>query len=477
MAQMDGLVSASATQVGKAASLSRGHARDLYRVATRLSRLAFSATIILIPFRMRLTLLARPLDPIYRDYTDLLFFASDIFLLATLAFWIVELVLAPRRVKPGPLFLAIPIAGITMLAIVSVLSSVDPTVSVYQAGRLILLAGLYLYIVNENLTLNSVVLPMAIQLGLQAIVGVVQVMQQHSVGLWFWQELDLDPAWSGVSIVWAEGVRSLRAYGLADHPNILGGCLAFGLLLIAAWYAGAETKWHTLVTSIFALGAIGLLLTFSRSAWFAFTGGFLFGVVVLWKTHRQQALLRWLGLAVAALIVLSPFVWHNENYLGVRLNQSDAFNQVATEARSLAERDSLSEAASQIFSEHPWLGIGVGALPQAEQIRYPDFGAFNAYYQPAHFVLLDVAAETGIFGALFYMVVLVAPWLALWLNRKRLVFSPSLIGISSVLFAVMLVGFFDYYTWLLAPGRLWQWLVWGLWGTIYSTSIAGEHHA
>jgi O-antigen ligase len=389
----------------------------------------------------------------------------------------VDLVLSRRRIKTGPAFLAIPIAGITAFAVISALPSVDPTVSVYHAGRLILLAGLYLYIVNENLTLNSVIVPIALQLGLQAVVGVVQVMQQHSLGLGFLQEQELDPAWSGVSIVWAEGIRSLRAYGLADHPNILGGCLAFGLLVIAAWYAGAETKWHTVVSGLFALGALGLLLTFSRSAWFAIGGGFLFGVVVLWKTQRQQALARWTGLAIAALIVVSPFVWNNAGYLGVRLNRGDAFNQVATEARSLAERDRLSEAVSQIFSEHPWLGIGVGALPQAEQIRYPDFGAFNAYYQPAHFVLLDVAAETGIFGALFYMVVLVAPWLALWLNRKRLVFSPSLIGISSVLFAVMLVGFFDYYTWLLAPGRLWQWLIWGLWGSIYSTSIAGEHHA
>ncbi|HEX9074467.1 MAG TPA: O-antigen ligase family protein, partial [Anaerolineae bacterium] len=416
------------------------------------------------------------LDPIYHDYTDLLLFASDIFLLATLALWIVDRVLSPRRLKTGPPFLAIPIASITVFAIVSTLSSVDPTISVYQAARLVLLAGLYLYVVNENLTLNSVVLPIAIQLGLQAIVGVVQVMQQHSIGLWFMQELELDPAWSGVSIVWAEGIRSLRAYGLADHPNILGGCLAFGLLVMAAWYAGAETKWHTVVSGLFALGAIGLLLTFSRSAWFAFAGGFLFGAVVLWRTHRQ-ALVRWVGIAVAALIVVSPFVWHNSSYLGVRLNQGDAFNQVATEARSLAERDRLSEAVSQIFTEHPWLGIGVGALPQAEQVRYSDFGAFNAYYQPAHFVLLDVAAETGIFGALFYMVILVAPWLALWVNRKRLVFSPALVGISGVLFAVMLVGFFDYYTWLLSPGRLWQWLVWGLWGAIYSTSITGEHHA
>ena len=45
----------------------------------------------------------------------------------------------------------------------------------------------------------------------------------------------LDPTQSGVSIVAASGgSRLLRAYGLTDHPNILGGCLAFGLLLLLA---------------------------------------------------------------------------------------------------------------------------------------------------------------------------------------------------------------------------------------------------
>ncbi|MEW5961398.1 MAG: hypothetical protein AB1801_27075, partial [Chloroflexota bacterium] len=81
--------------------------------------------------------------------------------------------------------------------------------------------------------------------------------------------------------------------------------------------------------------------------------------------------------------------------------------------------------------------------------------------------------ETGLFGALFYFIALVAPWTALWFNRSRLKFSADLLVVSGVLAAVTIVGFFDYYTWLLGPGRLWQWLVWGLWGSIYQ-NCAGE---
>jgi hypothetical protein len=404
-----------------------------------------------------------------------LVFASDVLLVATLALWLVSLVLEPRQLKTGPWFLSLPIAGVSGLAFVSILVSVDRVISIDSVVHLVLLFGLFLYVLNEITTLEALIRPIALQVGIQSVVGIAQVLQEHSIGLQALQELELDPAWSGVSIVLAGGVRSLRAYGLSDHPNILGGSLAFGLLVIAAWYAGRESRWRVWIGAVFALGALGLLLTFSRAAWLAFGAGAGFSLFVFVITRQRGPVMGWLELAGAAAIVLLPFGWHNADNLGVRLNQDNAFSQVATETRSLGERDRLIQAASQIFSEHALLGIGVGALPQAEQIRYPDFGAFNAYYQPAHFVLVDVAAETGIFGALFYFVGMIAPWIALGLNRNRLVFSPALVGISGALLAVTLVGFFDYYTWLLNAGRLWQWLVWGLWGSIYLRSFGDQH--
>src|SRR5207302_9516170 len=95
----------------------------------------------------------------------------------------------------------------------------------------------------------------------------------------------------------------------------------------------------------------------------------------------------------------------------------------------------------------------------------------NANYQPAHIVVLDVAAETGVGGALLYSILLLAPWLALWRDRACLEWSPALIGASALLLALGLVGLFDYYLWLLAPGRLWQWLAWGLWAVAYQSAL------
>jgi hypothetical protein len=32
---------------------------------------------------------------------------------------------------------------------------------------------------------------------------------------------------------------------------------------------------------------------------------------------------------------------------------------------------------------------------------------------------------------------------------------------------VTIIGLFDYYPWLLPPGRLWHWIIWGLWSGFY----------
>ena len=66
---------------------------------------------------------------------------------------------------------------------------------------------------------------------------------------------------------------------------------------------------------------------------------------------------------------------------------------------------------------------------------YPDF-RYN--YQPAHFVLLTVAAETGLLGGFFYAALIVAPWALLWWRRREL--TPELIGVSGALLAVTSIG-------------------------------------
>jgi hypothetical protein len=443
------------------------------KIFSRLARFCLAITLITLPLRYRFTLIERPNPPIYVDYIYILIFLSDLALFLTLILWMASLAFERRKPTWGPGFLSLSMGGLIGVGLLSTLFSVDPLLSFYHTTRLALLAGFSLYVLNEIHSIDAVIWPISAQVFIQSVIGVVQVLEQRSLGLVSLGELDLDPSWSGVSIVLVEGVRSLRAYGLTDHPNILGGCLAFGLILIAGWFSSTRLRHQVLIGSIYSLGLVSLMLTYSRSAWLAMACGSLLLATWLWFTGQKEPLRAYVSLGAAGLLILLPFAWQYADNIGVRLNRGGSFTNVPQENQAIGERTLLMTASNQIFFNRPFTGSGLGTSPIALKEAFPEF---PVHYQPAHFVLVVAAAETGIFGAVLMLITFAGPWAAIWFNRSRLVISPALITASSLLAAITVVGFFDYYTWLLPAGRLWQWFSWGFWGAVYMSSLKKNPH-
>ncbi|HEY6355931.1 MAG TPA: O-antigen ligase family protein, partial [Burkholderiaceae bacterium] len=144
-----------------------------------------------------------------------------------------------------------------------------------------------------------------------------------------------------------------------------------------------------------------------------------------------------------------------------------ALNGIRTEVRSIDERGALASETNTIFIAHPLVGVGLGGLPQAMRNAAPRF----AYpYQPAHTVLLVVAAEIGIFGAASYALLVIAPWVALIIRRAA--WTCELAGVSAALAALTLIGLLDYYPWTYTAGRIWAWLLLGLWAMTFNKTRA-----
>ena len=425
-----------------------------------LARSAFYVTLILAPVRLRMMLQSRPSHAIYSDYTDFLLFLPDIALLVMLIAWGFAKRFDPKPLRFGPPLVWIPLAGLTASALISSASSVDGSLSLYHSVRLCLLFLFYLFIVNEQISIFNVAFAVGLQSMLQTAVAIPQSILQRSVGLQVLGEYLLDPSWSGVSIISDGATRILRAYGLSDHPNILGGCLAFSLLVLLTVYLRGNRKNSLLLGSVFVLISLALLMTFSRSAWLAFAAGSIF---IVWFEARARGwgFIKSLALLfVCTIIVLLPFIARNSSYFGARFNAGSSFETVRSERGAVQERIFLIASANHIFSQHPLTGVGVSASPLALREEIPQLPeTFN--YQPPHFVLLTVGLETGMFGAIFYFLLMILPWVAFSRNveaRK----NPHVIGAMGILLAVTIVGFFDYYTWFSTPGRIWQWLAWGL---------------
>ena len=384
--------------------------------------------------------------------------------LATLVFWVVSLAAAPRRIRVGPLFVAVPVAGLLAVSWLGIAVSNDPALTARASLALALVAALGIYILNEVDDFERLAVPLMAMIVVQAVVAIGQVAAQGSLGLQVVGEQVLRLADGGLSIVAAaDGSSSLRAYGLTDHPNILGGILAFALIILASvrGLAGARSSARWVV---FALGVVVLFLTFSRSGWIAYAVGVAVAVAMLAVMRDRPAVRRLLLAAAASLLVCAPLVVAFAPSIAARINIA---GPIAAETRSIEERVALAQGAIRIFLERPVLGVGLGNLPEAMRVPEPGFDPGQA----AHVVLLDVAAETGAVGAACYLTLIVAPWFALVRARSR--WTPALAAASGVLAAVTTVGFLDHYTWTTPAGLIWVAIALGLWAAAYRESMSG----
>ena len=450
----------------RAAPLSATDRRSAVATAVRTAaRLTFYGAVVLSPFRARFMLEERNIEPIFSDYTDIFLAWSSVVVLAVLGLWLVSLLVQPRRIDLGPLLIRVPVAVIAIAAFGAVPFSDQPRLALYNAATIAGFMLLAVYVLNEVRSVTQVLPAVGLMVCVQAVVAISQVIGQHELGLQDFGELDLDPALSGVSIVWTtDAPRLLRGYGLSDHPNVLGGVLAAALLVVIAGLTRYRDGPVAIACGVFAVGTAALLVTFSRAGALGLAAGLAFVLLLVLLRRDWRTLGLWIAACAVAAVITLPFVPPYADYFSARVNPSTQ-PVGSTEERALSEREALARNTNEIFVDHPATGVGPGVLPEAMKQAYPDF---NYHYSPAHVVILVVAAETGILGAFAYGVLIVAPFLLLWLRRHRL--TPELIAMSGAVLALTVVGLFDYYTWSLNAGRFWFWLVLGLWLVAYRRS-------
>lgn len=444
------------------ASASSTRRASVAQVLRRCAFIVLSAAIVLSPFRARFEVMRRETLPVYSDFTSFLLFWSDIACLVVLGLWATALASDPRPIEFGPRFIRWSVIALIGMIWLGAVTSVDTNLSLYAATRITVLAALSLFVVNEVRVLGHLLPAVAIMIVIQAIVAVSHVVQQDALGLDWLGERDLDPAVGGTSVVTSsDGSRLLRGYGLADHPNILGGLLAFGIVVLMAALPRVRQSARPIATVVIGLGAMAMILTFSRGAALGlFIGAaILFGISIerRWWSDVRALLLAGAAALLLSLTIIVPY----RDHLVVRVDAGN-FQAVGTEQRSITERAALVEATNDLIIENPILGTGVGTAALAMSQAVPDF-EFN--YQPAHMVLLVVAAEAGLIAAVAYAIILVGPWIALLVKRRQI--TAELAAASALIATVTTVGLVDYYTWSYPAGQLWFWLAIGSWCAAY----------
>jgi putative inorganic carbon (hco3(-)) transporter len=232
----------------------------------------------------------------------------------------------------------------------------------------------------------------------------------------------------------AEGVY--RAYGTFEQPNpfagFVGMVLPIGVVLTA--YFGLRilnvglrrislTRLPSIVVQFTLYGgatvllAAGLFLSFSRGAWLGAAAAI--GVVIVFAPKRL-----WIGIALSGIALIAVIGLSSAGLLpasiterladaGTLLDIRDVRGVPINDANyALIERQAHWQAALNMLSDQPWTGVGFSNYqPLYEQYRLLNWPMPLGH---AHNIYLNVAAETGLIGLGFYLL--------LWISILALTF-------------------------------------------------------
>ena len=239
----------------------------------------------------------------------------------------------------------------------------------------------------------------------------------------------------------------MRAYGTFGQPNPYGGYL--GLLLPLA-YSYALIHWRAwlrpvgrltlaerllwpLAAGATAVMTAALIMSWSRGALVGLIAGA--GLVLLALARRVWPALLGVGLVLLVTLPLweplAPVSYlarldNTTAYLG----QDLALVEIDDDNFAIIERLAHWDAAWQMFSRHPWLGVGIGQYA----VEYPAV-ALPRWQDPlghAHNYYLHALAETGLLGLAAHLTVLLAAVVMAWRRTRSAGLWPRALGLGAL---------------------------------------------
>ena len=326
--------------------------------------------------------------------------------------------------------ITLPLLGLTVLGIAT-LDPIPTRRTILFGGSLVIVWFVFLFLMNERPALTF---PLSVVMVLQSGVALGQFFLQREMGLAPFGELPLDPTVEGIAVLQARGQPWLRAYGLTTHPNMLGAMLAALWFLLLPAYVQSHGWRRPALALVLAVGLGGLLVTFSRASWLAFSAALLLWLALGWRRSRHTGTgrIRWWWLLVLALPGLL-FLFLYRDLVGSRFLKLDS----AIETESLTNRLRDAGLALQLTAANPWRGIGLGAFHRAAL-------TLNEEASLVHNVPLLVAAELGLPALFLWACLALAPFVRRGCQAAARL-SPWLL--------MIVVGMFDVTLWW---GHNWQ---------------------
>ncbi len=325
-------------------------------------------------------------------------------------------------------------SGFIFWAGLSILWAPDRVLAGYFFVKLLLAAGVFLLSCSfgkrETGLLTTAFFAGAV---LVSVIGIGQFLSQNTL-VSSWLGMSGHEAWqAGTSVLKNESGRWLRAYGTFPHPNMLGGYLGVVLVLGIGYLtqSALSIKKRLFFEGGSIIVLLGLLLTFSRTAWL----GILLGITLVgfhvWRGGQLRVRKRFLQ--VFFMLGLAGFVFGSVLWEQI----FPRFDTVTVEREgSVSERITAFRDAWMLIGKYPLIGVGAGNF--TAQLMKENPGRPIWEIQPAHDVLLLIWVELGVIGLALFVGSVVS-----FVSSKSLFFSPQSIGLVALLPSF----FWDHWLW------------------------------
>ncbi len=421
------------------------------------SKVLFYIFVFFLPWQTRM--IFTPEKPELLSFS---IYLSEIFLWLALAFWLTgadlkKILPNPPLQKEGtantPPFEKGRLGGIlvfSFLVFLSIFWSPD-RVAAFRLW-LFIFDGIMIYIfLREHGELRQKAAKVFLfSLFIASLFGIWQFFNLGSPA-WKWLGLAARGAWNlGDIVVAADGGRWLRAYGPFPHPNIFGGYLAVGLIILFNFLKTTQSSRSYKTRGIYFLAAtlfFALFLTFSRSAWVAFAVAAIYFIFEFYKKKRltltcaaaqvnvndkRENILKFFIFLFALAITFSIIFWP--------LFSTRATSAGRLEQKSNTERVGGWKIGLSSWLAHPVFGAGLGnSIITNYELRIT-----NKIQEPAHNIFLIALAELGLVGFMIYLFL----WRGFWKN-------PAL---RPLLILFFVIGMLDHYLWTFWSGQMLFWL-------------------
>jgi O-antigen ligase len=253
--------------------------------------------------------------------------------------------------------------------------------------------------------------------------------------------------------------RFMRAYGTFEQPNPYAGYLgltlplAVGLVLAAAVSMGERVRgwWLVWAVGCGALMLVALVMSWSRGAQIGFAAAVaVMAIAVVARSGRAAvlgavfAVLFVYLLLIGGISVLPPSIVQRFSDFVPYVGVGDVRGMEVTDANfAVLERMAHWQSALDMWTDHPWLGVGIGNYEPAYS-RY----ALPMWPLPlghAHNYYLNIAAESGVLGVGAYLVLWVSALIGAYQATRRASgwYWGIALGVLGVLVHLSVHNFFD----------------------------------